>query len=36
MDISPSGMERNSFMKAIANILAEKGLGNLLPLDYPL
>ncbi|KAI8341123.1 hypothetical protein BC941DRAFT_201221 [Chlamydoabsidia padenii] len=36
MEISPSGMERNSLMKAIANILAEKGLGNLLPLEYPL
>ncbi|CAO3586993.1 unnamed protein product [Absidia cylindrospora] len=36
MDISPNGLERNSFMKAIANILAEKGLGNLLPLEYPL
>ncbi|KAI7866999.1 hypothetical protein BDF14DRAFT_1882111 [Spinellus fusiger] len=36
IDLSGSGPERNSFIKTITNMLAEKGLGNLAPLDYPL
>ncbi|KAG2221193.1 hypothetical protein INT45_000233, partial [Circinella minor] len=37
LELSTSGPERNnSFLKTITNMLAEKGLGNLLPLEYPL
>ncbi|KAI9319827.1 hypothetical protein BX666DRAFT_1916690 [Dichotomocladium elegans] len=36
LDLSGSGSERNSFLRAITNMLAEKGMGNLLPLEYPL
>ncbi|KAI8141398.1 hypothetical protein BJV82DRAFT_175138 [Fennellomyces sp. T-0311] len=36
LELSTSGSERNSFLKTITNMLAEKGLGNLLPLEYPL
>ncbi|KAI9005815.1 hypothetical protein CLU79DRAFT_574211 [Phycomyces nitens] len=35
-ELSSSGPERNSFIKTITNMLAEKGLGNLVPLEYPL
>ncbi|KAI8367667.1 uncharacterized protein BYT42DRAFT_618085 [Radiomyces spectabilis] len=36
LELTSSGPERNSFIRAITSMLAEKGLGNLLPLEYPL
>ncbi|KAI8888995.1 hypothetical protein K501DRAFT_267209 [Backusella circina FSU 941] len=35
IDWSTSGNSRNSIMKAITYVLAEKSISNLLPLDYP-
>ncbi|ORX50232.1 hypothetical protein DM01DRAFT_1099952 [Hesseltinella vesiculosa] len=36
VDLTVPGNQGNSFIKALANMLAERGLGNLLPLEYPL
>lgn len=36
LDWSPGVGGKNSIMKAITYVLAEKSISNLLPLEYPL
>ncbi|KAG0172341.1 1-phosphatidylinositol-3-phosphate 5-kinase [Apophysomyces sp. BC1015] len=36
IELPSGGSERNSFIRTITNMLAEKGLANLPPLEYPL